>query len=314
MKNQLHIGSDRLIEIAQAQPCLVIADEVPELPWAVYLDPAIHSFNLLKGLTYRKTCDIIGALDGIFSESGDGTLTKDTGLDFIAKQLAHAESFETLIPPIDKNSTTGHIWADLKIRRLLLSPVLRHMLCEPTNFPFRESSTILARVNRAELGPFDALAVTLFLMTQYSGQIIIPTFGRYAREYHEALLDEGRLIAGVNFLDELPPRLRRLALLYETVPSGTTYHDACALALAARKTPDTVDFNDFVYAAMMGRPASPQAYADPRSISDRTRNFVLKEKLRIARRAREARARRARRAAIEADLADPYSETVGGID
>jgi hypothetical protein len=59
-----------------------------------------------------------------------------------------------------------------------------------------------------------------------------------------------RLIGGVNFLDELPERLRKRALLMDCVPSGATFEDAETLALHARLVRGTVEFNDFVYAAM----------------------------------------------------------------
>lgn len=123
------------------------------------------------------------------------------------------------------------------------------MLCNPTNFSFNPRSVILARVNRAELGEFDALVVGLLLMAQFKGQIVVSDLGFYGRDLHTALLRENRLIAGVNFLDELPPKLRQMVALTETVPSGTTFEDAETLALYAGLIRGTNQFNDFVQGA-----------------------------------------------------------------
>ena len=57
------------------------------------------------------------------------------------------------------------------------------------------------------------------------------------------------LIAGVNFLDELSPRLRRSVLLIkDKVPKGTTVQDAETLAAYAGLMRSTNAFNDFTQA------------------------------------------------------------------
>jgi hypothetical protein len=63
-------------------------------------------------------------------------------------------------------------------------------------------------------------------------------------------LRENQLIGGVNFLAELPPKLRRLVGLIETVPNSTTFEDAETLALNARLVRGTTGFNDFVAEAL----------------------------------------------------------------
>jgi hypothetical protein len=135
---------------------------------------------------------------------------------------------------------------------LLMSPVLRQALCNPRHqFSFKPTSTILARVNRAELGDFDAIVLGLLLMAHFEGQLVIPDLGFYGRDAHVSLLREGRLIAGVNFLSELPPILRRMALLVkDKEASGATYEDAETLAKLERLTPDTNAYNDFVQSAV----------------------------------------------------------------
>ncbi len=165
MHNKIYIGTTPIAPPKGGY--LFIHDEVPDLPRARVFDPTIHSFNPLQQLTYRGANELVEIFDALFSR-GDSTLTKDTGLDFIAEALDQAPaSLDTLIPVPDRKSSTGHVWAYGKVRRLMRSPVLSRMLCTPTNFSFNPRSTILARVNRAELGDFDALAIGLFLMAHY---------------------------------------------------------------------------------------------------------------------------------------------------
>jgi hypothetical protein len=70
-----------------------------------------------------------------------------------------------------------------------------------------QDSKICARLNRAELGDFDCLILGLFLMAQFKGQMIVEDFGFYGRDAHLGLIRENRLIAGLNFLDDLSPKL-----------------------------------------------------------------------------------------------------------
>lgn len=253
MHNKIYVGT-----IPPEPPkggYLFVHDEVPDIPRARVFDPTIHSFNPLQGLNYRKANELVEIFDALFSR-GDSTLTKDTGLDFIAEALdGTPASLDTLIERPDKQSSPGHQWAYGKVRRLMRSPVLSRMLCTPTNFSFNPRSTILARVNRAELGDFDALAVGLFLMAHYKGQVVVPDFGFYGREAHISLLRENRLIAGVRFLAELPEALRHSVLFIEDKEvGGALYDDAVLLAKHAGLRPDPSrdqnPFNEFIDAAM----------------------------------------------------------------
>jgi hypothetical protein len=134
---------------------------------------------------------------------------------------------------------------------LLVSPVLKRVLCNPTNFSFNPRSAILAKLSRKELGEFDALVLGLFLIAHFEGQLVVPDFGFYGREAHVSLIREGRLIAGVNTLSELPAAVRRsILLIKDNVASGTTLEDAETLAAYERLAKGTVGFNDFVQGAM----------------------------------------------------------------
>ena len=117
-------------------------------------------------------------------------------------------------------SEAGKLEASEAIRDILISPVLKRVLCNPTNFSFNPNSIILARINRVELGEFDALVLGLFVIAQLEGQIVVPDFGFYGRNAHVSLVRENRLIASVNFLAEVPPKLRHSVLLIkDKVPS-----------------------------------------------------------------------------------------------
>src|SRR5205807_10550595 len=89
---------------------------------------------------------------------------------------------------------------------LLFTDAARNVLCSGNDFAFGGKNTkVLARIDRAELGEFDALVLGLFLMAHFKGQVVVPDLGFYGREAHVSLIREGRLIAGVNTLGELPP-------------------------------------------------------------------------------------------------------------
>ncbi|MCZ7594252.1 MAG: hypothetical protein M5U16_04550 [Hyphomicrobium sp.] len=138
---------------------------------------------------------------------------------------------------------------------ILTSPVLKRVLCNPTNFSFSQNSIILAKIDRAELGNFDALVLGMLLINQFKGQLIIPDFGFYGRDAHISLIRENRLIAGINFLGELPLRLRQAVLLIKDKhASHALIDDAELLAKYAGLHPDPTradnPYNAFIEAAI----------------------------------------------------------------
>jgi hypothetical protein len=152
---------------------------------------------------------------------------------------------------VGRKADPAEVEANATVWDILRSPVLKRILCIPTNFSFNPRSVIQARVNRAELGEFDALVLGLFLMLRFKGQVVVPDFGFYGREAHASLIREERLIAGVNFLGELSPKLRRSVLLMEgKVAAGTTVEDAETLAAYERLVHGTNGFNEFVESAI----------------------------------------------------------------
>lgn len=251
--NTLHVGFTRTVRLPTGGWLLI--DAPPAIRNVKVFDPHTHSFNPLSEMTYRKACDIVDIFDALFPR-GDGTLTKDTGLDFIAEALeARPASLDRLIPKPLKNATTGQIWAYSKVRRILRSPVLRRVLANPNNLDFKPLNNprakIAARLDRAELGNFDALVLGLFLMAHYKGQLVVPDFGFYGRDVHESLILEERLVAGVDYLGQLPPKLRQTVLsIGEKIPSGTNYEDAKTLAIDGGHVPGSGPFDYFINTAM----------------------------------------------------------------
>jgi hypothetical protein len=101
------------------------------------------------------------------------------------------------------------------------------MLSKPMPRWFLSGGSIIARLDRKELGDDDAKVIANILIAKYKGQIVIEDFGFYAREHHAALIREERLIAGVYTLSELPDKLRDRAMLMPKVGKG------CATVMAA---------------------------------------------------------------------------------
>jgi hypothetical protein len=125
------------------------------------------------------------------------------------------------------------------------------VLCGKTNFTFNPNSVNMARISRAELGDFDALVLGLLLMGHFKGQLVVPDLGFYGRDAHVSLVREERLVGGVNFLAELPEKLRSgVLLMQERAASGATVEDAEVLARYEQLVPGTNAFNEFVAEAI----------------------------------------------------------------
>ena len=116
------------------------------------------------------------------------------------------------------------------VEDILLSPLLQTALRKPIPRWFYSGATVLARLNRKEIGDDDAKITANILISQFKAQIVIDDFGFYAREHHAALIREERLKAGVYTLSELPEKLRDRALLMPKVGRGCTFEDAVELA------------------------------------------------------------------------------------
>lgn len=241
--NQFFVGLTKQIDPPTRG--LFLHDDVPEIPRARIFDPAKHSFNPLKDIDYRKARALADVLYTAYPQ-GENTLTVRNGKRASLKALMSAKRLDKVEGDEEVSGMIGD---------LLQSPVLKRVLCNPTNFSFNPNSLILARINRAELGDFDALVLGLFLIGHFKGQVVVPDFGFYGREVHVSLIRENRLVAGVNSLDELTPKLRSAVLLMEhKEASGALYDDAVTLAKHAGLRPDFLrddnDYNHFIDDAM----------------------------------------------------------------
>jgi hypothetical protein len=234
--NKLYVGLTKNIDLPRGG-FLFIADEVPEIPRSRVFDPAKHCFDPLKGITYKKARELADVLYTI-SPQGENTLTVRNGKRELLRCLLEGKRLDKI---------GGNEEVREMVKDLLVSPVLRRVLCSPTNFSFKTGSIILARINRAELGEFDALVLGLFLIGHYKGQVVVPDLGFYGRDVHVGLLWENRLIAECNFLKELPEKLRgNVLLVKDKVASGATIDDAETFAKYAGLVKGVNNYKDFV--------------------------------------------------------------------
>jgi hypothetical protein len=221
-----------------------IADAfLSHFPRARVFDPAVHSFNPLKDIGYKAARDF-AALVYTASPQGENTLTVRNGKRSLTKLLLNAGRLDKLSSPSEADAE-----ALATIEDLLLSPVLKRVLCNPTNFSFKGS--VVAKIDRAQLGDFDAFVLGTLLIGQHKGQVIVPDFGFYGRDFHTTLIRQNRLTAGVNFLAELPVKLSQALLtVRDKTPCGTTAADARELAEYTGLMPDTTAHTDFMQRAI----------------------------------------------------------------
>jgi hypothetical protein len=237
--NKLNIGFLKTIDLPKGG-YLLIDDEVRDIPRSRVFDPLKHCFNPLKDIDYKRAREL-AELFYTISPQGDNTLTLRNGKRTLLKALLKADRLDGV------KAAKGDEEVKALIDDILISPVLRRVLCNPTNFSFNPKSAIVARISRKELGDFDALVLGLLLMSQAQGQVIVPDLGFYGRDFHSRLIREERLIAGVNYLDELTGGLRKSVLLIgDKEPSGAIVDDAEELAKYERLGKGTNAFLDFV--------------------------------------------------------------------
>jgi hypothetical protein len=234
--NSLLIGNadktKRLLQLAQ-QPFLLIDDGevcaafLSAFPRAGLFDIAHQTFNpLQQGIDYKGARDFANAIYG----------EKDLMTYRDAKRALTRMLLQS--PRLDKLREVNHKGTSDAldtIDDLLLSPVLRRVLCNPTNFSFKGS--LVAKIDRAELGDFDAFVLAILLVEQFAAQVIVPDFGFYARDFHTSLIRENRLVASLNSLSEVsaPMQQALLGIKSKTI-YRTTPEDAQRLILYSKHT------------------------------------------------------------------------------
>jgi len=226
----LHINGGFLL---LAEPDLCAAAQ-HKFPRAHVFDPLAHSFNPLKDMDYRGARDFAALLYGISPEGGN-TLTVRNGRRALTRLLlSNKPRLDKLLPIPLTEMHEGTLEALATINDLLLSPVLTNVLCKPTNFSFKPTRKIIAKLDRAKLGDFDALVLGTLLIGQFQGQVIVPD-AFYLREFHTSLIRQNRLIAGLNSFAEVSKTLEQTLLgIKDKLIFRTTPQDAEKLIIYTR--------------------------------------------------------------------------------
>jgi len=223
--NQFLIGNaDKTETLLQlARPPFLLIDDGPiaeafsaQFPKAKQFDISRHSFNPLKGMDYKRARDFAATIYTA-SPEGKDTLTVRNGRRSLAKLLLTNVSRLDKLAANTTNIGPGAIEAIDTIDDLLLSPMLRQVLCSPSNFTFvgrrGEPISIIARIDRTEFPDFDSFVLASLLIGQFlQGQVIVPDFGFYGRDFYTSLIRQGRVVVAVKFLGELSPLLRQSLL------------------------------------------------------------------------------------------------------
>jgi len=261
--NAIVIGADKapLLDCVPSSGFLFIDDgplidalPLPPRRKVTYFDASKHHLNPLNGMDYRRAREFVSVMGAVFPEGKDTLTRKNSDFVLLNALLGKTTRLDKLLKQSKDPAAQD---AYQKIETLMLSPVLRSVLCRPTNFSLR--GIVLARLDRAVLGDFDAFVLASLLISQFEGQVIVPDFGFYGREHHISLIRQDRLVAGVTTLSELSAPLRQALLtIPEKIASRATYEDAEILARYAGLVPRSNGHRDFITAAM-GAGEPPQA-------------------------------------------------------
>lgn len=225
----------------------LLIDDDPKFPNAKLFDPLEHTFN--PGRMDYRTARYFADL--LFGDAGKETLTVRNGKRALTRLLIKS-TLDELEPKSWGKPADDEKEAIAAIDDMMLSPVIQKGLAGPLPRWFKSGASIIARLDRAQLGEYDARIIAALLVFQFKGQVIIPDFGFYARPFHSALIREKRLMAGVYTLSELDDKMRALCLLMPKEGRQCSYDDAVTLAKYAALVPQTVEFNDFLAARMSG--------------------------------------------------------------
>lgn len=216
-----------------------------EFPNAKLFDVSKHSFNPLKNLDYKGARDFASLVYSL-SPQGENTLTVRNGRRALLKLLLTKPARLDRLPD---PSGDAELEATGMIDELLLSPALRSVLCNPTNFPFK--GVVIARLNPAELGDFDCLVLANLLIGQFKGHVIVPDGGFYLRDFHTSLIRQGRLTVGLISLSEVSRTLQQAVLaIKDRHAVGCLFDDAETLAKYEGLSRDTNGYSDFIRDAM----------------------------------------------------------------
>jgi hypothetical protein len=134
--NSLHIGFSRTVPFPK-RGFLLIDDKPPEIPRARVFESSKHSFNPLKKKDYKKAREVAELIYTLYPQGAD-TLTVRNGKRELLQALLKADRLDRIESPPPRRGEADEVGGI--IQDLLTSPVLRHALCTPTNFPFRPTA------------------------------------------------------------------------------------------------------------------------------------------------------------------------------
>jgi len=237
--NRLLIGNaDKTEQLLKTSGAFLLIDDgeicdafLETFPTARDFDPHKHHFNPLEGMDYKKARDFADLVYGV-SPQGANTLTVRNGKRALVKLLLEQPTGLDALPT---PKTPAEEEAVGMIQDLLVSPILKGVLCGHTNIKFSPNRKFVARIDRAELGDFDALVLGNLLIGQFQGQVILPDGGFYLREFHTSLIRQNRLIAGLNSFAEVSKTLEQaLVGIKDKVIYRTSPQDAEKLIVYTR--------------------------------------------------------------------------------
>lgn len=228
--NKLLIGyadkTEQLLNLPRGD-FLLIADDIEafaeHFPDSKIFNPRRTSFNPLP-MSYKQAREFAETLYAVSPEA-ENTLTVRNGRRALTKLFMSGATRFGDYPSPDQTTDPYEREALAMIEDLLLSPVLRRVLCRTPNFAL--SGQILAKLDRSVLGDHDAFLLASILIARFHGQIVVPDFGFYGQDFHTTLIRQHRLTAGLNSLSEVSRTLTQALLgINEKVVYRVTREDA----------------------------------------------------------------------------------------
>ncbi|WP_347264457.1 hypothetical protein, partial [Nitrobacter sp.] len=190
--NHLLLGAAETTDLllALTKPRFLLIDDGPvadaflaRFPKARLFTPTVHSFDPLAGMDYKRARDFADILYSA-SPGGKDTLTVRNGRRALVRLLLAGPGRLSDMPKPGEVKDDAEKEALGMIEELLMSPVLSRVLCNGgKTFRLKEGTTV-AKLDRAELGDFDAFILGALLMGQHKGQVILSDGGFYLRLLH----------------------------------------------------------------------------------------------------------------------------------
>lgn len=246
--NELTVGSGFDLKPI-GHGCLFITDSIPEELYrrAKIFDPKKDRFNPLKGITDESAWSLSEALYTI-SDGGKDTLTVRKGRLELAKALRASKNF--LAVRSDNEEVQG------MLEQILFFKTVKDMV-SGDEFSLAKNTVVIAHLDRKALGSRVCLIVGLLLLNAYKGQVVVKDFDFYGRDAHIDLIEQGRLMAHVRTLANVPTRLREnLLLIKKKSAINANYKDAKMLAESSGLSEGTEGFSTFIKFAMETPPPS----------------------------------------------------------